>query len=104
MRKRPVWQRIRYKRIAICALMVCVISTGTVGIYHGISREREAMKPKISYTLIPKKGDTLWDLCRNIDNEMDTGYLVWLAMEQNNLHSAYDLQPGKEIVITLNGK
>ena len=35
MRKRPVWQRIRYKRIAICALMVCVISTGTVGIYHG---------------------------------------------------------------------
>lgn len=104
MRKRPVWQRIRYKRIAICALMVCVISTGTVGIYHGISRAREAMKPKISYTLITKKGSTLWDLCSNIDCEYSTGYLVWLAMEQNRLKSAYDLQPGQTITITLNGK
>ena len=102
--RRSIWARIRYKRIATCLLIVGAVSVGVCGIYHEIARERMAMQPKVSYTLVPKKGDTLWDLCKNIDNEMDTGYLVWLAMQQNNLHSAYDLQPGKALVITLNGK
>ena len=99
--RRSIWARIRYKRIAICALMVCVISTGTVGIYHGISRARAVMHPQIKYTMIAKKGSTLWSLCKNIDCEYSTGYLVWLAMEQNHLKSAYNLQPGQQIVITL---
>lgn len=102
--RRSIWARIRYKKIAFCLLIVGSVSVGVCGVYHEISRERMAMQPKVSYTLIPKKGDTLWDLCKNIDNEMDTGYLVWLAMQQNHLHSAYDLQPGKALVITLNGK
>lgn len=102
--RRSIWARIRYKKIAACILIFCSISVGVCGIYHEISRERMAMHPKVSYILIPKEGDTLWGLCKNIDNEIDTGYLVWLAMKQNNLHNAYELQPGKEIVITLNGK
>lgn len=99
--KKSIWKRIRYKKIIACLLIAGAIATGVCGIYHEISRERMAMHPEISYTMIAKKGSTLWDLCKNIDCKYSTGYLVWLAMEQNHLHNAGDLQPGREIVITL---
>lgn len=101
MRRRTIWQRIRWKRIGICVLAICVISAGTAGIYHEASKARKAMHPQIKYTMIAKKGSTLWDLCKNIDCEYSTGYLVWLAMEQNHLKSAYNLQDGQQIEITL---
>ena len=69
MRKRTIWKRIRWKRIGIFILAVCVIGAGTAGIYHEASKAREAMHPQIKYTMIAKKGSTLWDLCKNIDCE-----------------------------------
>lgn len=102
--KRPIWKRIRYKRIAASLLITVAIATGVYGIYHEINRERMAMHPTIKYTFIAKKGETLWGLCRNVDNEIPTSYLVWLAMKQNHLNSAYNLQEGQEITITLDGK
>lgn len=99
--RRSIWARIRYKRIVAILLITAAIAIGVCGIYNEINRERMAIRPTVSYILIPKEGDTLWGLCKNIDNEMDTGYLVWLAMKQNHLHNAGYLQPGREIVITL---
>lgn len=101
--RRSIWARIRYKKIAACILIFCSISVGVCGIYHEISRERMAMHPTIKYTFIAKKGETLWGLCRNVDDEIPTSYLVWLAMKQNHLNSAYNLQEGQEITITLDG-
>lgn len=101
--RRSIWARIRYKRIVACLLIAGAIATGVCGIYHEISWERMAMHPTIKYTFIAKKGETLWGLCRNVDNEIPTSYLVWLAMKQNHLNSAYNLQEGQEITITLDG-
>ena len=99
--RRSIWARIRYKRIVAILLITAAIAIGVCEIYNEISRERMAMHPEISYTMIAKKGSTLWDLCKNIDCEYSTGYLVWLAMEQNHLKSAYNLQENQQIVITL---
>jgi LysM repeat protein len=45
-----------------------------------------------------QKGDTLWTLAAQINQNIDTGSLVRMMMKYNNLHSTY-IQPGQVIYV-----
>lgn len=90
-------RKLKWKNVIVAVLMAGALMVSVAGIYH----ESHRSGPVIKYTMTVKKGDTLWTLCDHIDNEMSTGYLVWLAMKQNHIHNAYELNPGQTITITL---
>ena len=98
MKKRTIWQRIKWENVLISGLLMgCLV-------YGGWRFTRPAQVIK-TYAYTVQSGDTLWNVCSEAKlPEQDVRELVYQTMSDNGLKNAGKLEPGRIITIKLTRK
>lgn len=95
MKKRTIWQRIKWGNVLITGLLLgCLVYGG-----YRFTRPAQVIK---TYAYTVQAGDTLWNVCSEAKlPEQDVRELVCRTMEDNGLQNAGKLEPGRIITIKL---
>ena len=93
MKKRTIWQRIKWGNVLITGLLLgCLV-------YGGYRFTRPAKVVK-TYTYTVQAGDTLWSVCSEAKlPEQDVRELVYHTMQENQISDPGALQPGTLVII-----
>lgn len=98
MKKRTIWQRIKWGNVLITGLLLgCLV-------YGGYRFTRPATVVK-TYSYRIQEGDTLWHVASTVAlPEDDLQRLVFRIMEDNRIKNPGAIQPGTVIQITVERK
>lgn len=103
MKKRTIWQRIKWGNVSLLVGCLAVVAAGSYGItHHKTTFDWAKVLPKhvVTYSYRIQAGDTLWDVASDIAlPQDDLRHMIWQIMEDNNIKDPGAVQPGTEITI-----